>query len=392
MKKTPSKHDTASPVVAVRNIPQLSRLILFVKAGGICEFDGCNKFLLEHHVTLTEGNFAQMAHIVAFQPDGPRGNSAPRPENINETSNLMLLCPECHKLIDDDPAKFTVRTLQEYKERHERHIRYVASLSPEMKTHLLVFTANIGDQAVYIPFGQMLEAVSPRYPMSRTGTIIDLTQLHIDSTASLSAARETVERKIKNLYETGGEAETIKHLSVFALGPIPLLIYLGTLLSNKIATDFFQRHRDAENWTWKESNEDVRYQFKSIRSGTNLQNVAVILSLSGTITSRNLPNEIDGTYYIYELTLDGKTPDPTFLRTKRDLEGFRVAYQSGLGAIMQKHGMLKSLHVFPAVPAPIAILCGRELLPKVHPELLVYDFDKSKVGFNFQLKVNNHGN
>jgi CBASS immunity sensor of nucleotide second messenger signals/HNH endonuclease len=392
MKKSPSKHRTASPVVVARNIPWLSQLILFVKAGGICEFDGCNKFLLEHHVTLTEGNFAQMAHIVAFQPDGPRGNGSHRPENINEISNLMLLCPECHKLVDDHTTKFTVRTLREYKERHERHIHYVTGLSPELKTHLLVFTANIGDQVVYIPFGQMLEAVSPRYPMSRNGTTIDLTQLHVDSTASLSAARETMEHKIRHLYETGGEAEAIKHVSVFALGPIPLLMYLGTLLSNKIATDFFQRHRDAENWTWKESSEDVKYQFKTVRSGTDLQNVAVMLSLSGTITTRDLPEGIDDSYYIYELTLDGKSPDPTFLRTKRDLEGFRVAYQSGLSAIMQKHGMLKSLHVFPAVPAPIAILCGRELLPKVHPELLVYDFDKSKVGFNFQLKVNNHGN
>src|SRR5207249_841772 len=89
MRKPPSKHPAASPVVAVRNIAPLSRLILFVRAGGRCEFDGCKKFLLEHHVTLTEGNFAQMAHIVAFQPDGPRGNGAHRPENINEITNLM---------------------------------------------------------------------------------------------------------------------------------------------------------------------------------------------------------------------------------------------------------------------------------------------------------------
>jgi hypothetical protein len=391
MKNPPAKNPSASPV-ATRSIPQFARLILFVKAGGRCEFDGCNKFLLEHHVTLTEGNFAEMAHIVAFQPDGPRGNSAPRPEDINEVSNLMLLCPECHKLIDGTPEKFSVRTLRGYKEQHESHIHYMTGLSPELKTSLLVVTANIGSQAVYIPFNQMLEAVSPRYPMSRPGTIIDLTQVHINGTASLATACETLERKVKRLYDAGSEAETIKHLSVFALGPIPLLIYLGTLLSNKIATDFFQRHRDTENWTWRESSEDVKYQFKSVRSGTDLQNVALVLSLSGTITARDLPNEIDDSYYIYELTLDGKTPDPTFLKTKHGLESFRTAYQSGLSKIVEKHGIVKSLHVFPAVPAPIAILCGRELLPKVHPELLVYDFDKSKVGFNFQLKVNNHGN
>src|SRR5258708_35106008 len=206
----------------------------------------------------------------------------------------------------------------------------MTALSPELKTSLLVFTANIGNQGAYIQFGQMLEAVAPKYPMSRPGTVIDLTQLHIDGSVSLAAACETIERKIKRLYDTGSEAETIKHLSVFALGPIPLLMYLGTLLSNKIATDFFQRHRGTEDWTWKHSDEEVKYQFKSIRSGTDLQNVALVLSLSGTITAHDLPKEIDDSYYIYELTLDGKTPDTTFLKTKHDMEGFRTVYQSGL--------------------------------------------------------------
>ena len=58
--------------------------------------------------------------------------------------------------------------------------------------------------------------------------------------------------------------------------------------------------------------------------------------------------------------------------------------------MLQRQGIVKELHLFPAVPALIAILCGRELLPKVHPELLVYDFDKQKAGFTFQLKVNPH--
>src|SRR5690349_12505715 len=103
--------------VPTRHISPLARLQLFVYAGGRCEFDGCNKYLLAHHVTLADGNFAQMAHIVAFRVAGPRGREGPRPEEINNVGNLMLLCPECHKLIDDNPADFTLKTLREYKER-----------------------------------------------------------------------------------------------------------------------------------------------------------------------------------------------------------------------------------------------------------------------------------
>ena len=79
--------------------------MLFVRAGGRCEFDGCNSYLLEHHLTLTEGNFAEIAHVVAFKPDGPRGHEGTRPEEIHDVDNLMLLCPRCHKLIDDHPQQ-----------------------------------------------------------------------------------------------------------------------------------------------------------------------------------------------------------------------------------------------------------------------------------------------
>ena len=338
-------------------------------------------------MTLKEGNFAQLAHIVAFQSGGPRGQGK-RPRAINDASNLMVLCPSCHKLIDDNPALYTRRTLEDYKNRHETHIRHVTGLRPDLKTSILVFTANIGKQNVFIPFDQMLEAVSPRYPVSRPGTVIDLTQIHVDGRPSFETASETIRRRMDRLYDAESEAQTVKHLSVFALAPIPLLVDLGARLSNKIPTDLFQRHRDTEDWTWKRKGKPVEYEFRRLQTGGDPQKVAIILSLSGPIRSADLPREIDRTFSIYEFTLKGQAPVVTFLKTKRDLENFRGAYQMVLSTLMRDHPTLKHLHFFPAVPAPIAILCGRELLPKVHPELLIYDFDKQKVGFTFQLKVN----
>src|SRR5690349_4163353 len=138
---------TSTPVLNVsRAIKPTTRLLLFARGGGRCEFDGCNKFLLEHHVTLTEGIFAEMAHIVAFRPEGPRGRSALRPKDINNVSNLMLLCPECHKLIDDHPDKWTRPTLEGFKAAHEERIRHVTSLGPDRRTAVLTLRAPIGGQ------------------------------------------------------------------------------------------------------------------------------------------------------------------------------------------------------------------------------------------------------
>ncbi len=81
-----------SPVVAARDIPHRVRLLLCVHAGGRCEFDGCNTYLFEDSLTLTDGNFGEAAHIVAFREQGPRGADANRPAHINRLANLMLLC------------------------------------------------------------------------------------------------------------------------------------------------------------------------------------------------------------------------------------------------------------------------------------------------------------
>src|SRR6266851_4137462 len=132
------KGAASSPVVSVRAIKPTTRVFLCVRAGGRCEFDGCNNYLLEHHVTLTEGVFGEMAHVVAFRPDGPRGRTRPRPQDINDIRNLMLLCPVCHKLIDDHPQDYTRATLEAYKANHERRIRYVTDLGPDRKTTILI--------------------------------------------------------------------------------------------------------------------------------------------------------------------------------------------------------------------------------------------------------------
>jgi hypothetical protein len=111
-----------SPLIKpkARRVPAMTRLFLYVHAGGRCEFDGCNAYLLEHHVTSASGNFAEMAHIWAFSDAGPRPNA--QQDDVHASENLMLLCPKCHKLIDDRPDEYKQR-LKTNLQTHIDHIR-----------------------------------------------------------------------------------------------------------------------------------------------------------------------------------------------------------------------------------------------------------------------------
>ena len=365
---------------------------LAAASAGRCEFRGCNNFLFEHPLTLRQGNFSQQAHIVAFSEDGPRGQDALRPSDINTIENLMLLCPVCHKEIDDNPGEYPRDLLESFKKEHEDRIRFQTNAGPEMRTSILVLKTKIGGSAVTITEREVRDAIAPKYPWNRQGTDIDLTTINYDTPNEYySLAARQIDEQVAGLL-TGGVSEGIpSHLSVFALAQIPLLVHLGRCLSNKIQVDLFQRHRDQDSpWKWPNDSNPVTYRTTTKQKGTSPGRVALLLSLSGGMDAAALPNEIDDSYTIYEIGLENTEPSPDFLRSAGDLSAFRREYRQFLGMLLQCHQPLDDLHVFPAIPAPIAVACGHDLLPKVHPTLVVYDRDRRSGGFIERLKVNEH--
>jgi hypothetical protein len=309
-------------------------------------------------------------------------------KEINDTGNLMLLCPDCHKLVDTHPDKYSVKTLRKFKQAHEARIMRLTGTRPDRQTTVVVMKSNIGDQAVDISYAQIQEAIAPRYP-DADPIYIDLTSIPDgDDAVFRENAKRAIDRLVVRLYDIRFDSPRADHISVFALGPIPLLAYLGSQLSSKIPLELFQRHRDTQNWTWKTTGGNVEYQVKRLQVGTSLSKVALVLSLSGSIHRNTLPSQINADFYIYEISPKSITPDPMHLRTKQDLLNFQRVYQRVLGKFMREHPGLHEFHLFPAVPAPVAVLCGYELLPKSHPAALIYDNNKKKGGFTFAERIN----
>jgi alr3663 protein len=74
----------------------------------------------------------EVAHIIAHSPNGPRGNSEYNTEFINSYENLILLCPTCHREVDDNPDKFPVDFLMIQK---QEHISYVVNQLDRQSVH-----------------------------------------------------------------------------------------------------------------------------------------------------------------------------------------------------------------------------------------------------------------
>lgn len=123
-----------------------TRTLVWGRAGARCAFPDCRKNLIyDASETDDESLVGDIAHIVAESPDGPRGEFSLSDEERRKYSNLLLLCKNHHKLIDDQPGMYTVEKLQQMKSEHESWVRTALSLDQsKLRDHELY--ADILDQ------------------------------------------------------------------------------------------------------------------------------------------------------------------------------------------------------------------------------------------------------
>lgn len=87
---------------------------LYLKSGNECAFPGC-----DHRIVNQEGVFiAQLCHIEAALPGGPRFNPHQTNEERREFGNLMLMCHAHHK-VTDDVVQYSAVRLRQIKRDHE---------------------------------------------------------------------------------------------------------------------------------------------------------------------------------------------------------------------------------------------------------------------------------
>lgn len=90
--------------------------ILWGRAAGFCSNPGCLRDLT---VIIESGSFniGEMAHVIAKSDKGPRGI-----EGISDNTykNLILLCPNCHRIIDKAPkGAYTEEKIFGWKDKAE---------------------------------------------------------------------------------------------------------------------------------------------------------------------------------------------------------------------------------------------------------------------------------
>lgn len=390
---TTTKEKTSRTKKSRVPIPIKTVIELWAVAAGRCEFRGCNKPLYLDELTKTKDNLSIISHIIAAEPGGPRGNKVDSPRLAKDISNLMLTCKDHGKIIDskENVSNYPVELLQEYKKEHEQRIKILTDIMDDAKSHVLIFQAPIDGKTFNIDKSQVHQAMLPQYPAKEHPDIIDFSDLSDKETEDGYwdyMARNT-KSKFESIFKHGANRRDYKHLSVFALAPIPLLVYLGSLIGDKESVELYQKHRGTTGWKWKDELDDYRSEFYQINEPDKCSSKgqsAILISISGMVDKKKVSEVIGKDCNIFEIA--AVKPGLDFLSSRLRLEIFCREYRQMLGRVRSYNGHTKKLHLFCAAPAPVAIECGRAVLPKSDSPIKVYDFNKSKDGFVYALTIN----
>lgn len=366
--------------MSVTSIPEHVRYRLWGLAAGRCQYRGCNEPLWMDGLTQAEFNIAYVAHIVADSPNGPRGDPVRSKLLAAELSNLMLMCDKHHRLIDKaEVEQHPESLLRQMKVEHEDRVVRVGGITHNRRSELLIYNANIGAHSLIPSYADCASAILPeRYPARDRATIFGLTNSRTrDSDPDFWSVEATQLRRSFNEDLKPILRHESTHLSVFALGPQPLLMLLGYLLGDLVPATIYQRHREPPTWNWlnKADTESIIPVPAKQTSGPP----ALVLALSGTIADDRVHRVLGANASIWKLTIP--TPYNDYLATQQQLQDFRGKARTLLDQIKAAHGGRETLHVFPAAPVAVCVELGRLVMPKADMRLRIYDEIHALGGF-----------
>ena len=365
-----------------RHIKSTVERELWARAAGRCQFDGCNKVLYQSSVTNESVHTAQKAHIYSFSENGPRGWGPFKwgLTQLNDISNLMLACHECHLKIDTYPGRYPAELLLSWKAQHEDRVETVTGIASNKKSHVVLYGANIGNESSPLVLHDCISAMFPEwYPASPKPIVLSMRSALRDNTQEYWQAESTnLVKEFERTIARYAQDDSCRHFSVFALAPQPLLIQLGSLLTDKLDIESYQLHREPKGWRWEHSQRD--FEFLINAPVNKAGRPVLVLALSDHVDHQRVYSVLGKDVSIWEIT--HSDPNNDFLKSSHQLMLYRQCIRRLMVDIKQQHGNATPLHVFPVMPISCCIEMGRARMPKADMDWIIYDHDPTSQAFS----------
>lgn len=355
-------------------------LLVWARSAGRCAM--CASSLLDSEWGLVTVSIGELAHNVgATSGEGsPRGNSPMPVDERNREENLLLLCHACHRKVDapENQGVYTVEVLRQIKKDHEDMVSAATDFASQHRTLVVVTDAVVRDSSAKASHRQIAQALvaSRRAPYSVDGRPVRVTINLADPETDpwvWERGRLRIDEAVAKI-RADTEPGHVDHVSVFALAPIPLLVYLGHVLDDKISVDVYRRARDDTDraWCWPTERPDPPEFVTSVEPvDANAAEAVVLVSISGSVSYARIPESLKS-FPRVDLRPSEVVPNLDCLNSPEAVVSFGAAWRGLLGRVEHDLPRVDRLHVFAAVPAPAAVAMGRYRSRSANPALVIY--------------------
>ena len=359
-----------------KGIPSATRDALWGKAAGCCQI--CSTPLFEGGAYRTTGNYSNIAHIHAYSEDGPRFNEKLSENDRNSIENLMLLCPQCHKTIDDE-VTYTADVLRSIKSKREEYVSKVMQASKPQSVYVITVTCPIHGNATEISRSEWSQAMASSGMVHAGDAEIKVMDSNAAS-GSIADDCSQLARKINSLRLT---MDPTVPLAIFAIAPQPILIALGNLIGDKQQVTVFQKQRDTDSWCWHDAECQSAFQHDAVPSSDSTE-VALVFSVSGAVSKETLPAELTSSG-MPVLELRASNPSVYIARTQEDVRAFEREAISLLDEVHSAMPHVAKVHIFPALPVSMAVTLGGLFNHNLLTKAVIYE--KTDGRFNQSIEI-----
>ena len=358
-----------------------------------CQFPGCGKDLGMHAATQKHGTFSYFAHIVAASADGPRGDATLSKLLADDPDNFLLLCDECHRLIDKvDSKKYTVEILHEIRQQSIAEVKLLLDNLKYPAVDAWTILGNVTGQMPQISNRDADEALWNAKLRSSNAQIESYFrnggQHHNPHEASYwSAVFRTLQYDVPQIQAklNGIRVEAARPaLAVFPLHGTSMLILAGRVLGDMPGTYLFQPHRNKvgglteTRWTWPAGVAEPaadKYQLRILNEKiSDYKEATLLVSLTFRLEPERLA-EIsfsDGKYNLPALEIYVDLPSSEVIRHPKDLMRLGAVVDNAL-RILQDDWGIEKVHLYVGAPSTATMTIGQKMQARHQATFVCYE-------------------
>ncbi len=346
---------------------------LISDSGGRCNFPGCGEKVIFEYKDGTFVKLVEFCHIIGESSIGPRGHPKLSELEKKDPENIILLCANHHKIIDNNVDEYPVDTLNKMKANHTQWVNERLDGLKEAVWTLILHSGDVTGTGV-----PNLDKELIFQDFYGTHIIGETEELIFDEFLTKTKNWLDFKKDQSEWWEIfKNKPDKPKKYIICSINFIPLVIQLGYLVHNTNTFDLYQYRPDENTWKWKPlKEEESNQEFIHVESVEGVERsiteIALSISISGMVNEDDILEVLGNNIKIIKIKVNN--PDRTWLKYKEQLLEFKAKYTRLIDKIVQVYTDLKKIYLFYAGPTPMAFIIGSYINPTIHPEFVIFNY------------------